>query len=161
MADNRKRFEMTLGANGTMFTTSSFVPFKTRSEFVSLRCFTMQEVLIEYSNLCILALNNKLEMMMDELIDNRKNIIDSTDEDIQYVVDNRLRVFEHAEFKAIDTALNDLENGNIEAIIVSERSCRIIAKSLMLLSEEQRNANIPEGAKALYEDLVNVLLDTL
>lgn len=162
MADDNKRIEMVLGTNGTTFTTTFTIPFKCSPLPSTIQCFSTLEILEEYSNLCMFALSNALEMMIEELLDNRKAIVDSNDRCITYIVDNKLHAFDHAKFEVFDTAIGELKNQDYNAILHSPLSCKAIVESLMLLTEEQRNQNMSnDNHLASYQDLVDVLINAI
>lgn len=162
MADNNKRIEMVLGTDGTTFTTTFTIPFKCSPRPSAIQCFSTLEILEEHSTLCMFALSNRLEMMVEELLDNRKSIIDSNDRCITYIANDKLHVFDHEEFKIINTAIAELENQDYNAILHSSLSCKAIVNSLMLLKEEQIAQNMPNGNCPIsYKDLVDVLINSI
>lgn len=136
------------------FTTTFRIENKECNESIS-NCFDWRDILGTWSEICINALESRMESCVSMLFRNRDNIIKSNEDLIVFKKQNgSIHSFNHKSFRTMEDLIIDIKKGNWEYIEDNRLGCLQLLKALYWVPEEDRKEICGIG----FEKLITVVV---
>lgn len=123
------------------FTTLFRIPFKETpyEEVYGNRKHVWKDLLGSWAEVCILALNMRMDSCVSMLFRNKDNILISNECQVVFRKSNgQIHAFNHPSFRAMERMVKYFQGGNWEAIQREEQGVRQLLKALYWIPEDMR-----------------------
>lgn len=123
------------------FTTLFRIPFKETplEEICGNREHIWKDLLGSWAEVCILALNMRMDSCVSILFRNKDNVLISNEHQVVFRKSNgQIHAFNHFSFNAMERMVKYLQVGNWEAIKGEEQGVRQLLKALYWIPEDMR-----------------------
>ena len=145
------------------FTTFFRIPFNKVDPTTILTCKTdrWKEIFSAWSEVCIRALDTRMDACVSMLFRNRNNIVVSNEFQIIFKKSNgKYHDFNHPSFRAIDVSKEYLENGNSKLYKPEQAWVRQLLKALYWIPEEDKQERNGYGFGGLISCLEEFTLES-
>lgn len=138
------------------FTTVFRVPFKQGT--VVYNDHVWKDILGSWTDVCVLALNLRMESCVSMLLRNKDNVILSNDSEIIFKKTNgQIHSFSHEAYVAMDAMVVSFTNGDWECIKHNQLGIRQLLKALYWIPEEERKDHGGFGFGQLIDCLTELV----
>lgn len=123
------------------FTTLFRIPFKETpiEEVYGNREHVWKDLLGSWAEVCILALNMRMDSCVAMLFRNRDNVLISNEYQVVFRKSNgQIHAFNHPSFEAMEKIIKQFQSGNWEAIKNNNQGVRQLLKALYWIPEDER-----------------------